>query len=367
MLSSVSSILPNFRISFLGYEVHNPNHYLPQKQRQTFYESKQFNDFCMITSQLPTRLQQKIISQILPQSSVITADPNSDYLIDVIAFSKYSEFTVNIDVIGGAELDSFYTGSFAITNSKQLLKWSKSIPIKKLKFVSNSVEDYPQLLSRSREVIYRFDPSLENDTEISDFVMGYVSNINSVIMNVLPPFELLDRCENLFTVEVILCETFRDFDKLFELASTGKRIVVNVSTPTLKFLQSHEFQALLNIPNMIIKLYRVDMPLDDSIVDSIKHLSIEELHSGGEIRSLSEFKKVKLFVLHNCLVDGSPEDFSSSCINTIICSSEKLIELNFKQMRKLKSLFISSNISKQSFESIPDTVTTLTIYDTYSS
>ncbi|GMG19627.1 unnamed protein product [Ambrosiozyma monospora] len=367
MLSSVSSILPNFRVSFLGYEVHDPKNYIPQQQRQTFFQSKQFKDFCLITSQLPTRLQQIIISQTLPQSGVISSDPKADCLIDVIAFSKYSEFTVSIDIIGGAELDSFYTGAFTITNSKQLLKWSKSIPIKKLKFCSNSVEDYPQLLSKSREVIYQFDPSLEKDNEISEFVMGYVSNIHSVIMNVLPPFQLLDRCENVFTVEITISEAFRDFDQLYELASTGKRIVVNISTPTLEFLLSHEFQSLLRISNMIVKLYRVEMPLGSSIVESIKHLNIEELHSGGEIRSLSEFRKVKSFILHNCLIDGSSEDFSSSCIKTIICRSEKLIELNFNQMRKLKSLFVSSNISKQSFESIPDTVTALTIYDTFSS
>ncbi|GME82701.1 unnamed protein product [Ambrosiozyma monospora] len=266
-------------------------------------------------------------------------------------------------------VSSFYIEpALRVTPSEkfQVPGFLKNQKIKRVVFADDMVTHYTDtLLPQAEEVLFEYrvgSPKLMSVLPV--FPNNLVTEIECLVKNSVPPFEMIKHCTRLKLLRLRLAGQFTDFESLKKLSSMVKLEI------HLFILKSQWFDDFL-IKITQLNLENCEMVIEDCVLPSletslpfVKNIKINKLNVDERYKWAMKLKKVNSVVLTG--LPPAKYKFNLRNLKELICepAKDKKIDFSFRKMTKLQRFELKGCIGRHSFETLSPNLSHLSITGT---
>ncbi|GMG25851.1 unnamed protein product [Ambrosiozyma monospora] len=331
---------------------------------------KDLKKICKIVSQLPENVKARIIGGVLATVSIkATTIP---LYIEYFPHALYGELEVEIESFVSTTSENtsfFHVKSFyleppvRLTTSErfQVPPFLKTQKIKKVVFSDDMVTHFTDtFLPQAEEVLFEYrvgSPKLMSVLPV--FPSSLVTEIECLVKNSVPPFEMIKHCQKLKLLRLRLAGQFSDFDTLRKLSLMVKLEI------HLYILKSQWFDDFLikitQLENCEIVVEECVLPSSENSLSCVKQIEINRLTVDERYKWATKLKKLNSIVL--TVVPPAKYKLNFVNLKELVCEPpiDKKIDFSFRKMTKLQKFELKGNIGKHSFETLPLNLSHLSI------
>ncbi|GMG55518.1 unnamed protein product [Ambrosiozyma monospora] len=243
-------------------------------------------------------------------------------------------------------------------------KWIEKLPIKHVIINSITCMYFPDEIERAPVVNYSFNPNVPMFAFVLNFVPWLqVTKISQKYTNVIPPLSMISKAPLLKEVRVCIDDKFDEFEELNSLILVAKHVDIGLHITETNFYDSDQFDDWAQNDKVSLRVCDAVVRDGGYSLEKVKRMKIAHLNLFTDFETLPTFKGVKELFLEELPPSKYKLRAAKSLkkIECLVSPPIKPINFSFRKLTHIREITMYANVSKHSFESIPDNVRKLVL------
>ncbi|GMG25130.1 unnamed protein product [Ambrosiozyma monospora] len=238
-------------------------------------------------------------------------------------------------------------------------KWIDKLPIKHVIIDGDTFGFFKDEIRRAPMVNYSYNPNIYNIWDMEQALpWEQITRISQKFTNVVPPLSMSQKSPLLQEVRVCINEAFEYYTLLEAVIFTAKRVDIGLHITDPDFFNSKHFKEWVQSDKVNLRVCDAEVRESGQSLEKVKKMKIDHLTMHANFETLSTFKGVKELILEELPPSKYKLRAAKSLkkVECLVSPPVKPINFSFRKLTHIKELVMYANVSKHSFESIPDNV-----------